>query len=330
MSSKVNIGRVYARHIQTKTAPTVTAMSMIGDFAISKQMFHGPLDWHADKASDDMMIVLVNDGMAVVNGSYVPAEGVYWMRADRSAKVEWPTPSRATCIYLPASALPDSVWEVADVDFRSEPSKVSQSALAFVTTLIESRAAVNGRLTDYLAEQLLSDIVAALIMEAQDIKSFTAVVERTPYEAAMMYMRLHSTSRDLTVDSIAAALNISGRSLQRALAERDTTLTVALRDIRAEHALRILNEPSRRITMTRVAEITGFANPASLRRALREHAASAAGTPAPPPIPTSADFSTTGEITPISAPVAPTQTEPVNFKERLQQSLSGTGRRSAD
>ncbi|MGO1737101.1 MAG: hypothetical protein ACTHZ9_12390 [Leucobacter sp.] len=42
MSSKVNIGRVYARHIQTRTAPTVTAMTMIGDFAISKQVFQAP------------------------------------------------------------------------------------------------------------------------------------------------------------------------------------------------------------------------------------------------------------------------------------------------
>lgn len=302
MNHRASISRVYARHVAAGTVPTVSSSVRFGEFAVTQQHFNDVFDWFPATSSDDMMLVLVTTGSVMVDGTMIPPGGAYWTRPDRGRSIRWIDQGRAVCIYLPASSLPDSVWEVHSTSERTQPSSISQGVLAFASSLLESRTVDNGRLTEYLVKQLLTDSVAALILEAQDIAAFAAVVERTPYETAMMYLRLHSTSRNLTVDSVAAALNISGRSLQRALAEKNTTLTATLRQIRTEHALQLLSANSTGMTMSRIAEITGFANPASLRQALNDHRNAERGVAPEPELPTSADFSTTGEVTPIPAP----------------------------
>lgn len=306
MSPRADIGRVFARHVSASAVPAVSSSVTLGEFAIARQVFAGTLNWHAHSPSDDMMVVFVVSGSVEVDGTVLTPGGSYWTRPDRERRIRWADGGQALVLYVPASALPESVWEVHRTTLRQQPTMISQGIFAFAKALLDSRTTDNGRLTEYLVKQLLSDSVAALMLEAQDLAAFSAAIERTPYEAAMMYLRMHSTTRNLTVDNVAAALNISGRSLQRALSDRGTTLTASLRQIRTEHALQLLSGNDTAMTMARVAEVTGFANPASLRQALREHREARDGKPTAPPTPTSADFSSTGTITPITAsPEAP-------------------------
>jgi AraC-like DNA-binding protein len=76
-----------------------------------------------------------------------------------------------------------------------------------------------------------------------------------------------------TPDSIATALGVPLRTLQRAFSRADSSIALELRRARASTAAALLSSPSaHRYTAARSARDAGFGSVASMRRALREFA----------------------------------------------------------
>ncbi len=80
-------------------------------------------------------------------------------------------------------------------------------------------------------------------------------------------MRRALPAGELTIDSLAADLGISRRTLQRRLTERDTSFKELLQALREELAARYLHD--RRLAITEIALLLGYSDQASFSNAFR-------------------------------------------------------------
>ncbi len=72
---------------------------------------------------------------------------------------------------------------------------------------------------------------------------------------------------NMSIDTVAGALNVSRRTLQRRLTDRDTQFLQVLQDIRAELALRYLGDE--RLGITEIAFLLGYADQGSFSSAFK-------------------------------------------------------------
>jgi AraC-like DNA-binding protein len=80
-------------------------------------------------------------------------------------------------------------------------------------------------------------------------------------------MRRALPAGELTIDSLAFDLNISRRTLQRRLTERDTTFKDLLQQLREELSLNYLDD--RRLAVTEIALLLGYSDQASFSNAFK-------------------------------------------------------------
>lgn len=72
---------------------------------------------------------------------------------------------------------------------------------------------------------------------------------------------------DLSVDAVASDMNVSGRTLQRHLRQRDTSFREEVRSIRAQLAVRYLSDPT--VTVTDTAFLLGYNDQAAFTTAFK-------------------------------------------------------------
>lgn len=77
------------------------------------------------------------------------------------------------------------------------------------------------------------------------------------------------------MDAVAAALNVSGRTLQRRLADRGTHFKAALDDVRRDLALGYVGDPQ--LSLIDIAFLLGFSQQSAFNRAFRRWTASTPG-----------------------------------------------------
>lgn len=77
----------------------------------------------------------------------------------------------------------------------------------------------------------------------------------------------HLTAGDATIDTIAAEMGLSARSLQRRLAEQHTTFNQQLRQVQQESAQQYLRDGN--LSTSEIAYLIGYADPNSFSRAFK-------------------------------------------------------------
>jgi len=72
---------------------------------------------------------------------------------------------------------------------------------------------------------------------------------------------------EVTIDKLASKLNISRRTLQRRLSDRDTNFLSILQEVRSKVALRYLSDS--RLSITEIAFLLGYADQGSFSSAFK-------------------------------------------------------------
>jgi AraC-like DNA-binding protein len=72
---------------------------------------------------------------------------------------------------------------------------------------------------------------------------------------------------EVTIDKLASKLNISRRTLQRRLSERDTSFLNILQEVRSKVALRYLSD--KRLGITEIAFLLGYGDQGSFSSAFK-------------------------------------------------------------
>jgi AraC-like DNA-binding protein len=72
---------------------------------------------------------------------------------------------------------------------------------------------------------------------------------------------------DVTIDKLASKLNVSRRTLQRRLSERNTSFLNVLQEVRSQVALRYLADD--RLAITEIAFLLGYADQGSFSSAFK-------------------------------------------------------------
>lgn len=123
-----------------------------------------------------------------------------------------------------------------------------------------------------IAGNTLLDLLAfALTSRRSSDTSSETSVKIAHLRRAIRHIEAHLDDPALAVASIARAVNVSERYLQRLFAERDQTVTSFIRNRRVSEAKRLLRDPaSRSQTIASIAFRVGFTDPSHFSRLFRE------------------------------------------------------------
>lgn len=119
---------------------------------------------------------------------------------------------------------------------------------------------------DYPLVQLTGDITAAMAQPLGHLFEAEAPRDAFLQELREMILRLLPEG-ELSVDRVAEALNLSRRTLQRRLAERETQFQQVLKDVRSMLALRYLSDE--RLGITEIAFLLGYTDQSSFSSAFK-------------------------------------------------------------
>lgn len=119
---------------------------------------------------------------------------------------------------------------------------------------------------DYTLPQLSGDIATAM---AQPLDHLFAVgAPRDEFLKKLRETVLHLLPRgEVTIDRVAQELNLSRRTLQRRLSDRDTQFAQILQRLRTDLALRYLAD--KRLSITEITFLLGYSDPASFTSAFK-------------------------------------------------------------
>jgi AraC-like DNA-binding protein len=171
----------------------------------------------------------------------------------------------ALALVIPASAVEEYAGASGHVDLIRN-SAVLGPVKKFLVGVMENHAEL-GRLPAYFIEKLVWEMVASLMLENRGASSLARPTLGI-LDQAMAHIAAYRTDQTLTPTSLAHALNISMRQLQRVFSGMGSTPSREIRRQRADLAVSMLtNEAFRVLSITQVAHHSGFADAADLRRA---------------------------------------------------------------
>ena len=119
-----------------------------------------------------------------------------------------------------------------------------------------------------MAIELALETLAGIAMEPDG--SRTDGWKSALYAAARDYIELHFHRSDLTAEQVASSLGCSRAHLYRVFAERGEGIGQTIRNLRLDHAGRLLSA-SPRTPVEQVAFACGFSSPAAFSRAFRDY-----------------------------------------------------------
>lgn len=119
-------------------------------------------------------------------------------------------------------------------------------------------------------EQHLLDLLVMALLDADETSSETCV-RSAHRQRALRMIEQHFADPALEPSSVARAIGLSERYLQKIFSEREETVSAAIRNRRILEAKRLLASRSRyRLNVTQVAFAVGFSDPAYFSRVFRQ------------------------------------------------------------
>ncbi|WP_213309031.1 helix-turn-helix transcriptional regulator [Paraburkholderia sacchari] len=119
-------------------------------------------------------------------------------------------------------------------------------------------------------EQQLLDLLAMALLGADDTSSETSV-RSAHRQRALRAIEQHFCDPALDPSSIARAVGVSERYLQKIFSERQETVSATIRERRILEAKRLLaNRAQLRLSVTQIAYAVGFSDPAWFSRVFRQ------------------------------------------------------------
>lgn len=222
-------------------------------------------------------------------------------------------PGRLTAPLLASSGLVHS--QAAGV-----PDSVFAPAAAFVASVcaLPAEDNVDGSLFEGVGEEIVRAVVhhsgGALPEGPQSL-----------YPAALALIDAGYASRSLTGATLAAQLGVSLRTLQSVFNSERRSIAEAIRQARADGAIRLAREQPR-LTQARIAALAGFGSVDSLHRALRLAGAAQPATPPASPAPASPAPAASAATPPASAATPrATPTAPAPDASAVVEPGSGAG-----
>ncbi|GAA2239548.1 helix-turn-helix domain-containing protein [Herbiconiux moechotypicola] len=123
------------------------------------------------------------------------------------------------------------------------------------------------RIQTYFLEKLMWEMVASLLLESRGAGDL-ATPAPGMLDRAMAQIAAYRTDQSLTPTVLAQSLNVSMRQLQRLFSGIGSTPSREIRRQRADLAVSMLKNPAFRVlNITQIAQHSGFADAADLRRA---------------------------------------------------------------
>jgi AraC-like DNA-binding protein len=123
------------------------------------------------------------------------------------------------------------------------------------------------RIQAYFIEKLVWEMAASLLLEARGAGDLATPAPGL-LDRAMAQIAAYRTDQSLTPAALAQSLNVSMRQLQRLFAGIGSTPSREIRRQRADLAVSMLKNPAFRVlNVTQIAQHSGFADAADLRRA---------------------------------------------------------------
>lgn len=251
-------------------------------------------------SSDRALIMIVREGehtVTLAHGASASGQGAFIVLPGSgtvtfgspdgySDAVYLSFPGRLTAPLLASSGLVHS--QAAGV-----PDSVFAPAAAFVASVcaLPAEDNVDGSLFEGVGEEIVRAVVhhsgGALPEGPQSL-----------YPAALALIDAGYASRSLTGATLAAQLGVSLRTLQSVFNRERRSIAEAIRQARADGAIRLAREQPR-LTQARIAALAGFGSVDSLHRALRLAEAAQPATPPASPAPAAS------AATPPASPTAP-------------------------
>lgn len=221
-------------------------------------------------------LVFVMDGeLALVEGSAgrpVCAErGDVWMFG-RSAKFGLAVIADAqlVAVTLPAQVLTDFGLDQVQALRALDPnSSMLTPVLGFLREVAVQDQDVPS-VAAYFMEKLVHEMVGGIALENRGAR-FAATPDKGFFDQAMDYIAATAGDSCLTPATLAEALSLSLRQLQREFKRNNTSIAAVILQHRTELAVRHLKDPTLDVLpLEKIAEHSGFASAAQLRRTLRE------------------------------------------------------------
>lgn len=238
---------------------------------------HRPLtlrwNWVADETLAHARAVVLFPTAEPSEGSAQPFG--YFVPPFSRAAIEWSPATDLVAIWVPLETLREFISDAPLPSVALQPTPMVLAFRAFALAIARNTDETSS-VSRYAIEQLLAEMVFGALLEAHSL-SLPEPGQVSLIDRARSRMLLRRGDPDFTTAELAAELHVSPRQLQRAYARTGTTPGDALRHMRVELAVSMLQNPDYAVLpVDEIAAHAGFTGALQLRRALR-----AEGMPAP-------------------------------------------------
>ena len=174
----------------------------------------------------------------------------------------------ASCaiIWLPAKLLSDAGINLSTPLLLSSTMMLDLLRVAITMSLRRHRTVRLSSHEHQIIERVLFSLAFGVILEEHAERPAAEVGSHLEKAHSIMLAKLADPRFD--VAALAEEMNLSRRQLQRLFNQFDTTPGRALRALRIDVAMRLINDETRRYTKQQIASRSGFKSVAALRRAL--------------------------------------------------------------
>lgn len=228
----------------------------------------------AGRATPTTAVVFATEGGVALSGADAPALGIL-LHSTHRTELDWTPGTLATVVWLDTDSVVDSAVP-ASIDAAPLVDTPLVSGLKAFAESLTRRAEVRTKVSAYLVERLLVEMVYGVLLERKETEVPAQQAQR-PMSRAKMLMLLNRADPEYGSEDLARDLHMSPRHLQRLFAREGSTPAAELRNLRAELAQTLLRDAQYdALTIAEIAGHAGFTNPSAMRRALQ-----AVGAPAP-------------------------------------------------
>lgn len=282
------ISQLLGAHLREATrAHVVDAVETHHRIHLSEhRILKSPWRWGGDEAHPCCVaVVIATSGtvrLAAASGEAMTAVKTEQQRraAERGAAVACRSEHRATLWFSGPEPSCVIVWLpnhiCADLGIElAEPVQLYESMLLSMLRGVARRSLRTGAHReatlheDFVLERVLSSLLVGALIEGTGGSGHGQDYQRM--EQARTVMLANLTDPEFTVESLADALNISSRQLQRHYSQLGTTPSEVLKELRIEVAQELIRQRPE-LPRKQIAARAGFRSVAALRRALTNEA----------------------------------------------------------
>ncbi|KJL23953.1 Transcriptional activator NphR [Microbacterium azadirachtae] len=222
-----------------------------------------PWRWEAQERRGDELLVLcfadvpLRVRVGEDRGMVVPAGSVCLLHPDQAVEMIAARPGSVTCAWVRHDAVAEAAGAAAGSGQVLPDGAIARSLHAFLLGMLADASGVD---EGPLAERLIVGAIRGVLADVDPGERRARAIDR-----AREIVRSRRTDPAFGVDSLAQALHLSRRQLQRLFAREGTTPLAELRGQRVDHARRLIDAGAE--GLDEVAERAGFRDVAGMRRA---------------------------------------------------------------